>query len=183
MGGKAPLRWGLVVFLLLWLILVGAGFGSAVQRHTPPAWLLALFPVFFVTLWCLACLSLGNLSGWNQLQDLYPDTGEPTQVRLGGQSLSMGGLLGMPVNFNGCVTIELCAGGIRFRLWRIFGLFQRPFLVPWRDIAVDEARVFLMRRARLRLARWDGAITLRPRTYARLVEQAPGGRLSPLAQG
>lgn len=144
-----------------------------------PVWLIALFPVFFIGLWLAICFLLGRMSGWTRLQELYPDRAEePVLEKFVWQSASMGGAFGMPVNFNGCLTIEACAVGVRFRLWKIFGMFQRPFFVPWCDLAVAEKKLLFVRRARLLFVLWQGGEMLMPlRTWNRIARHASASGL------
>ena len=145
-----------------------------------PLVLLVIFPIFFVGMWLAITTFLGKASGWQKLEEIYADMKlDPLRRRFRMQSASLGGAFGMPVNYNSCLTIEACSSGLRFRLWRIFGLFRRPFMVPWRDIAVDEKKIFIFRMARLRFARWEGGqVTMRVGRWNRIAAEAPQGGLS-----
>ena len=144
------------------------------ETPVPLALLVAGFLASFAALWLGITYMLGRMSGWTVLQDVYPDHDEAARERFRMQSASLGGAFGMPVNFNGCLTIDACASGVRFRLWRIFGMFQRPFLVPWGDISVDEKNLLFLKAARLRFARWPGGqVTMRKARWNRIAVQAP----------
>ena len=94
------------------------------------------------------------------------------------QSASMGEFFGMPVNFNGCLTLDACPGGLRFRLWKIFGLFEQPFLVPWDDIFVSTKKVVFFTMARIRFARWEGGeVAMRVKQWNRIAAESPRGGL------
>jgi hypothetical protein len=135
------------------------------------ALILVGFPIVFGGFWLGITTLLAHLSGWATLQSLYADRPEPALVRLKRQSASMGGLPLMPVNFNRCLTLEACAFGLRFRLWRMFGFFQQPFFVPWTDIKAEPGTMLIFKAARLRVARWpDGKVMMSRRCWNRLVE-------------
>lgn len=107
-----------------------------------PLWLIApAFLVFFIGLWLTVTTVLGWISGWFRLQAAYPDSLEPPIERLRFQSGSMG--RSVPANFNGCLTLEVCAGGLRVAMIRVLGPFSQPFFVPWSAIAVRRRPVLL----------------------------------------
>jgi hypothetical protein len=94
------------------------------------------FPVYFVGLWLVVTTMLGFLSGWNRLQSRYPSDGGAPILTLRSRSGSMG----MGVNMSGILTLSACPSGLRVGIWKIFGPFQRPFLVPWKDIDAAPSR-------------------------------------------
>src|SRR4051812_2606582 len=124
---------------------------------------LSFFPVFFIGLWLLVTTILGVLSGWFELQGRFPDPGERPLLKLGMQSGSMG----LGVNFNGVLTLSACPTGLRVAVWRIFGPFERPFVVPWSQIEVEAVTRFFQPGARLRFA-GGGVLTINRDAWRRV---------------
>ncbi len=146
---------------------------------------LAFFPVFFVGLWLVVTTMLGVISGWFDLQRRFPDPGERALVKLGMQSGSMG----LGVHFNGVLTLSACPSGLRIAVWRIFGPFERPFVVPWRQIDVEMVTRFFQPAAKLRFS-GGGVLTVNRDAWRRLSDAAaphagPNAvkRLEPVAIG
>ncbi|WP_284125730.1 hypothetical protein [Parerythrobacter aestuarii] len=138
---------------------------------------LTLFPIVFAGLWLLISSLLMRMSGWYALEERFPDDErEELLLSLPMQSAIFGGSAFGGVNFNGCLTLQVCTGGLRFKVWKIFGPFAKPFLVPWRHIATSHARVFLFSYVRLGLGSpEEKGVKIRPRT-ARRIEQASRGQ-------
>ena len=53
------------------------------------------------------------------------------------------------VNYGNCLRFDVCKSGFRVKVWRKFGPFERPFLVPWDRIVVDERKILFLRYFRL----------------------------------
>lgn len=90
------------------------------------------FPVFFVALWLFVTYILGFASGWFRLMERYPDRADEKPLQ---QLWMQSGQMGW-VSMRGVLHLSACRSGLRVSMLRIFGAFQRPYLVPWRDITV-----------------------------------------------
>lgn len=102
-------------------------------------------------MWLIIVTLLGRMSGWIALQNRFPDRPDETLVAMRAQSGAMGGISLAKVNFSGCLRFDVCRKGLRVSVWKIFGPFQRPFFVPWSQIAVSDASIFKFKRYRLTL--------------------------------
>lgn len=122
-----------------------------------PALLVALIvPVSFVAMWLLVTSLLGLLSGWHRLRNAFPDSDEPTLLRLGFQS----GWLGS-VRMGNALTLSATRSGLRVGVVRLLGPFQKPFFVPWSAITPEDAPALFGSLTRLRLGRPEiGTLTL-----------------------
>jgi hypothetical protein len=131
---------------------------------------LAIFPFFFIGMWLAVTMLLGLFSGWFTLQNRYPNNDEPALLTLRSQS----GMMGKRVGMNGILTLSACPSGLRVGIWRMFGLFQRPFLVPWDEITADSKTFFFVPMARLSLGRPDvGSLTIDAGTWQTLSAHSP----------
>lgn len=102
-----------------------------------------IFPIYFCALWLLITTILAIVSGWFTMQTRFPV--RPVQVlrKLRFQSAAMGKGAGTPgTNFNGVLTISICAEGLKIDILRIFGPFCRAFFVPWDDITFSPRETF-----------------------------------------
>ena len=139
-----------------------------------PDWLAWFIPVFFIFFWILITALLGAFSGWFKLQARFPSDDETPLLRLRSRSGSMYG-----INFNGILTFEACASGMRVRLWRLFGPFQRSFQVPWNQIEAEPVTRFFEPKIRLHLGRPEaGRLTIDLRTWERLKAASQGATAS-----
>jgi hypothetical protein len=138
---------------------------------------LAFFPFLFVGMWLLISTVLGMWSGWNTLQDEFPDRQERPNLRLRFQSGALGsGRLWNPwgnVQYGNCLRLDACPAGLRISLWKIFGPFLRPIFVPWNEIAVTERRMLVFKMYRLSLGRSGRTLTVPARTYRKLAAASP----------
>ena len=135
----------------------------------PDSWLLLLFAFAFVAMWLAVTAALARQSGWNRLAERYPDRDQIPLRRLRMASARMN-----RVTFNGALTIDICPGGLRFSLWRIFGLFQSPFLVPYAEITVSEQRMLFLRMISLSCGPGPVAtILINQRTFDQIAAASP----------
>jgi hypothetical protein len=105
----------------------------------------AAFIAFFVLLWLLVSVILGFFSGWYSLMNAFPD--RPYEEALAifkGES----GMVG-PVSMHGILKLSPCISGLRVGIMRLFGPFERDFLVPWNTIVVSRKRMLGWRYAEL----------------------------------
>lgn len=151
----------------------------AADLNVPPLLLGLAIASAFVGLWLLICWTLGKGSGWTTLQDRYPDRDDACFARLSMQSFSMGKTGRLRTRFKNCVTIEACSTGVRFRLWPLWGMFQRPFFVPWGDIAASEWKLMFLRSAKIRFSGWpDGDMIMPVARWNAIAAVAPEGGLN-----
>jgi hypothetical protein len=146
------------------------------------------FPVFFVGMWLLVTTVLGFMSGWSSLARRFPDRSEAALLKIGSQSGVMGP---MGVGMRGILVLSACPSGLRVAIWRIFGPFSRPFLVPWDEIGVRPVKIFFRSYARLSFGRAEaGVLSIERNVWdrlARCASQAAGSQvaepLPPLPRG
>jgi len=138
----------------------------------PPLYLIGLFPFFFAGMWFFVTTRLTKMCGWQALSQRYPDQDERPILRLRGQS----GQMGANVNLNGILTLDACSTGLRIGIWRIFGPFSRPFLVPWAEIQAGPQKALFMDLVRLTFSQPPvGNLSLASAVWARLSAATPGG--------
>jgi hypothetical protein len=146
------------------LVIEGEGFAGGLVLLIAIA-----FPLAFTGLWFAIRSLLSRLSGWSTLQAIYPDQPELSLTTLRLQSAVFRCSAGVPVSVGSFLHFEACPTGLKVGMLKLLGAFQRPFFVPWTDMAAEADRVWSGRIVRLRLARWPGGeIRIRQRTYDRL---------------
>jgi hypothetical protein len=132
-----------------------------------PMLLIPLFLIAFACFWLAITAILGVASGWFRLQRAFPDHMEQPIERLRFQSGAMGGA--MPANFGSCLTLDICATGLRVSVLRLLGPFQRPFFVPWSRISVSRRRILFRSFCELSFGMpAEGNLLLRERTARRI---------------
>ena len=114
---------------------------------------LAIFPFLFIGMWLVITTMLTYFSGWEKLRERFPDHEETPRRRLRFQSGLFGkGSMWNPwgnVSYRNCLRFDICRSGLRVAIWRIFGPFSGPFMVPWDKISVEEKRFLAWRFYRL----------------------------------
>ena len=133
-------------------------------------WIPYVFPFFFVGMWLLITTLLGFLSGWFSLQEWYADdSGDEPVLTLGWQS----GMMGVGVNLNNVLTLAAKPSGLSIRIWRIFGPFQKPLLIPWSEITAEASRSFFTQLVKLGLGNPpNGRLKISAATWSKLVAAA-----------
>lgn len=98
-------------------------------------------------MWFLVTTLLGVLSGWYKLMMEYPDSDDTGELfsTYSGRSGSMG----LSVNMSRILTLETRRHGLRIKMMRIFGIFNRPIFVPWKDIKIERKKAIWGDRATL----------------------------------
>lgn len=134
----------------------------------------AIFPFLFIGMWFLTTSVIGWWSGWHVLQDRFPNRDVTVRDRMHFQSAGLGkGRIWNPwgnVSYGSCLRYDICQEGLRVAVWRVFGPFCRPFLVPWDKITVEEVRFLFFRFYRLSFGDPSlSALTIRSRAYKRIV--------------
>ena len=147
--------------------------GETPMTDSETALFLSLFPFAFVGMWLFITTMLGVLSGWFALQSQFPRGDEAPLVTF----RRLSGSMGLGVNLNGILTLSACPSGLRIAIWRAFGPFQRPFLVPWAEISPESKTRFFMPMARLGLGAPEiGKLTIDAGIWQKLSVHAPAGR-------
>lgn len=127
------------------------------------------FPFLFAGAWLAATTMLGFLSGWFNLQQWYEAPADQPLLKLRGQS----GWMGVGVSFGGCLTLSAHRHGLGIAVWRIFGPFQRPFLVPWNEIEAQPSKTLFTPMVKLGLGEPAvGTLKISAQSWSRLVEAA-----------
>ncbi len=134
------------------------------------AWFPIAFPVLFIGMWLFVTTLLGVMSGWFALQRRYPKSAEPPLSTFRGTSGSMGG---MRVSMGGILSLSPTRTGLRVGIWRLFGPFQRPFEIPWREIRAERRSLLFLPQARLVFGDDAGSLMLSVGLWNRIVEFAP----------
>jgi hypothetical protein len=91
-----------------------------------------IFPIFFIGMWLFVTSLLGLLSGWYKVMMEFPDTKDCGDLLNSyvGQSGSMGAWVSM----SRILTLEVRKKGLRLRVIRLFGPFNRAIFIPWAEI-------------------------------------------------
>lgn len=89
---------------------------------------LAIFPVLFVTIWCVVVYLLATLSGWARLAQVYRADERPEGTRFGRQSGKIGW-----VTYNNCLTIVVNRQGLHLTLFPLFRIGHPPLSIPWSE--------------------------------------------------
>ena len=107
---------------------------------TNPLYFLLAFPL----LWFVVTMILSLLSGWFGLAERYPDLNEEPVLALQSQSGSVGS-----VSMRSVLRLSICPSGLRIGIMRLFGPFNRDFLVPWSEISVTRSERLFWKEAKL----------------------------------
>jgi hypothetical protein len=95
---------------------------------------------FFGIFWPIGCAILAKLGGWEAVSKSYPYTGEiPQDNQWSFRSLHIRGIGA----YRQAVTVALDTTGIYFEMFLLFRLFHPPIFVPWEDVFISEARIFI----------------------------------------
>ena len=133
-------------------------------------WMPYVFPFFFAGMWLVITTLLGVMSGWFSLQQCYADdVDEEPLLKLGWQS----GVMGFGVNLNGILTLSARRSGLSIRIWRVFGPFQKPLLIPWSEITAQPSRTFFTKMVKLGLGNPpNGKLKINAASWSKLVAAA-----------
>ena len=134
-----------------------------------PKFFAIAFPFLFVGMWLAVGTMLGFMSGWFNLQQWYDAPSEKPLLKLRGQSGSMG----LGVSLGGILTLSAHQRGLGIGIWRIFGPFQRPFLVPWNEIEATPSKTWFTPMVKLSLGKPAiGSLKINARSWSKLVDAA-----------
>lgn len=142
-----------------------------------PKTFMAVFPFLFVGMWLAITTILSRMSGWSDLQDKYPDRTDEVLRKFYFQSGQMGpgGNRLLRVNYGSILTLAACKTGLWISVWKIFGLFDRPILVPWKALSVERKKILLVTEVVLHLDRSsDRVLVISARLANKLAASAPG---------
>lgn len=111
-----------------------------------------LFLLLFPLLWCLVCVVIAVVGGWQALAGHYRTTATFHGRRWRLQSARMRWAMG----YNNCLTIGANESGLLLAILFPFRPGHPPLFVPWTDITVGNRTVWLFHRCRLEFARNPG---------------------------
>jgi hypothetical protein len=139
------------------------------------AWAVAtLFPIVFIALWFVITVLLPKFSGWSVLEEYHPDRDEKAVQTFRFQGFYLGKQK-LGASYRGCVTFEVCKNGLRVRVWKIFAPLSKPIFIHWDGLVVEEAKVFMMSAARMKLGpRGEYWMTIASGTVRRITETSGG---------
>jgi hypothetical protein len=127
------------------------------------------FAFLFLGMWVAIVTMLGFMSGWFNLQQWYEAPSDKPLLKLRAQSGSMG----LGVSLGGILTLSAHTRGLGVGIWRIFGPFQRSFLVPWDEIEAQPSRSFFSPMVKLGLGKPAvGTLKISAHSWSRLVAAA-----------
>ena len=134
-------------------------------------WLIAILaPIMGVALWIGVTTVIGAMSGWFRLMQRFPNQPDSARLSLSWQS----GAMGIGVNYNNVLRLATCDTGLRVGVPRLFGIYARDFLVPWRDIRVKRYKSFFVDFVELTFGDPAvGRLVVRAATADRLRESIP----------
>lgn len=101
----------------------------------PPTWLIALFPGFFVGMWCFVSVLLARMGGWHRLGEKFRAFGPASGTRHRMQSIRLG-----LVNYNSCLTIHVSDEGLHLATMLPFRLAHPPLFIPWAELQKPVAK-------------------------------------------
>ena len=135
-------------------------------------WLIAvLAPVIGVALWIAVTTAIGAMAGWYRLMHRFPNQAQAARLSLTWQS----GAMGIGVNYNNVLRLAACDTGLRVGVPRLFGVYARDFMVPWRDIRVKRYKRFFVEFVEFTFGDPAvGRLVVRAATADRLKESVPG---------
>jgi hypothetical protein len=93
--------------------------------------------LFFAGLWLAITTLLGLLSGWFYLRWRFTDLGRDDRGDLLGSYKYQTAGMGIGVNLRNILTLEVYRLGLRLKILRVFGIFNRPIFIPWSEIRVE----------------------------------------------
>ena len=143
------------------------------------AFILVGFPIVFGAMWLVITTLLMRLAGWRDIESRFPDQiGLEVIKRWGAVSGSMGKVVPGGVQFGNCLVVEVCATGMRVKVWKVLGLFVEPFYVPWISIRAHTDRFLFFRLVRLQFGDPEVGRLALTRGMARKIANASRGQLS-----
>jgi hypothetical protein len=151
------------------------GLATANVGQSPPTWLLALFPLFFIVVWCGVTTLLGVLAGHAALLSRYP----PVDERCDPSFLMASGRMGW-VNFNSALFVGVGSQGLHLApSWLFRPIFHRGIpCIPWHEVRLISAGpgglLGLFRGTRFAVPAVDVEFSLRGRAAKALEQRLEG---------
>ena len=105
-----------------------------IDQH--PTLFVAIFPVYFVTLWLVLGTIISYVGGWFSLAKLYRTRLPFNGVTCGMQSGQMRWL----ANYNNVLTLGASRDGLYLASMFLFRFMHPPLLVPWSAIKVRRSK-------------------------------------------
>jgi len=132
-----------------------------------PATAIVIFPLFFVTLWCVVCFTLSRISGWALLANRFRADSRRPERTWTWQSARMR----WGCNYNRCLNFGADPSGLYLSIMFLFRIGSPSLLVPWPEITVWKRRSFLFFRFRA---------STRPRRASSPPDTGKVGGISPI---
>lgn len=127
----------------------------------------AIFPVFFATIWCLVCAVISIVGGWFWLSKVYR-----TRAPFSGSTSKMqSGQMRWFTNYNNVLTLGSDQRGLYLACMFLFRFMHPPMLIPWSEIKVTRKKGWIFDYVTFTLGH-ELAIPLRIR--AKLAERLRG---------
>jgi hypothetical protein len=105
-----------------------------IDQH--PSLFMAIFPVYFVTLWLAVGATISFVGGWFSLSKPYRARVPFNGAKWGRQSGQMRWL----AKYNNVLTIGANQEGLYLASMFLFRLMHPPLLIPWGDIKVRRSK-------------------------------------------
>lgn len=118
-----------------------------------PLWLIPLFPVFFVALWCLICAAIGWLSGWHALAERFRATSEPYGDVHSAGPFFYSVYFRSWAHYNSVVRLSEAQDALYLSVMFLFRIGHPPLRVPWEEIQFRRTEIFFQRYIVLTLGR------------------------------
>lgn len=96
-----------------------------------PAWLVVLFPIFFLLLWFGVVGLLSAVGGWRALARRYAAVPAAREGEVHYLCTASLGPRLLPVNYRSCLTIEVQDQGLRLSVLAPFRFMHPPLFIPW----------------------------------------------------
>jgi hypothetical protein len=103
--------------------------------HHPSA-VAAIFPIYFLCLWCLVGGIISFVGGWSSLAKVYRIRVPFNGAKWGMQSGRMRWL----ANYNNVLTLGVSQEGLYLASMFLFRFMHPPLLVPWSEIKVRRSK-------------------------------------------
>ncbi len=86
-----------------------------------------IFPIFFVTMFCVVSWTLSQLGGWAALAKHYTATSRPVGTSYAWRSMAFGPF----VSYSNCLKVVVSPNGIYLSQVFFFRAGHPPLLIPW----------------------------------------------------
>jgi hypothetical protein len=101
-----------------------------IDQH--PFWFAAIFPIYFLCLWCVVAATISVIGGWFALTKVYR-----TRAAFNGEKWKMqSGRMRWLANYNNVLTIGIGTQGLYLASMFLFRFMHPPLLIPWSEIKV-----------------------------------------------